>query len=49
MNGLIRQYLPKGGSMEHISQADCVRIAAKLNRRPRKRYNWHTREELSAA
>ena len=48
-NGLIRQYLPKGVSMEHITQEDCDRIAAKLNRRPRKRYNWHTPEELYAA
>jgi len=48
-NGLIRQYLPKGVSMEHVTQADCDRIADKLNRRPRKRYNWHTPEELYAA
>jgi transposase, IS30 family len=49
MIGLIRQYLPKGVSMEHLTHADCDRIAAKLNRRPRKRYNWHTPEELYAA
>lgn len=49
MNGLIRQYLPKGGSMEHLTQADCDRIADKLNRRPRKRHNWMTPEELYAA
>ena len=49
MNGLIRQYLPKGVSMEHVTQADCDRIAAKINRRPRKWYNWHTPEELYAA
>jgi IS30 family transposase len=49
MNGLIRQYLPKGVSMEHLTQADCDRIADKINRRPRKRYNWHTPEELYAA
>ena len=48
-NGLIRQYLPKGVSMDALTQADCDRIAAKLNRRPRKRYNWHTPEELYAA
>lgn len=48
-NGLIRQNLPKGVSMEHITQADCDRKAAKLKRRPRKRYNWHTPEELYAA
>ena len=48
-NGLIRQYLPKGVSMEHITQEDCDRIATKLNRRPRKRYHWHTPAELYAA
>ena len=46
MNGLIRQYLPKGKSMEHLTQADCDRIADKLNARPRKRYNWRTPQEL---
>ena len=49
MNGLIRQYLPKGASMAHLTQADCDRIADRINRRPRKRYNWHTPEELYAA
>jgi transposase, IS30 family len=34
-NGLIRQYLPKGMCMRHISQADCNQIAAQLNDRPR--------------
>lgn len=48
-NGLIRQYLPKGASMDHITQEDCDRIADKLNRRPRKRYDWRTPEELYAA
>ena len=46
MNRLIRQYLPKGKSMEHVTQADCDRIADRLNRRPRKRYNWRTPQEL---
>ena len=46
MNGLIRQYLPKGKSMEQLTQADCDRIADKLNRRPRKRHNWRTPKEL---
>ena len=31
-NGLIRQYLPKGVSMDALTQAACDRIAAKLNR-----------------
>lgn len=44
-NGLLRQYLPKGASMTHVSQHDCNRIAAKLNRRPRKRLAYRTPEE----
>ncbi len=44
-NGLIRQYLPKRQSMAYLTQHDCNRIAAKLNRRPRKRLGYRTPEE----
>jgi IS30 family transposase len=44
-NGLLRQYLPKRKSMAHVTQHDCNRIAAKLNRRPRKRLAYRTPEE----
>lgn len=44
-NGLIRQYLPKRASMARLSQHDCNRIAAQLNRRPRKRLGYRTPEE----
>jgi IS30 family transposase len=44
-NGLIRQYLPKGMSMAHISQWDCNKIARHLNARPRKRLAYRTPEE----
>lgn len=44
-NGLIRQYLPKRQTMAHLTQHDCNRIAAKLNRRPRKRLGYRTPEE----
>ena len=44
-NGLLRQYLPKGASMARLTQHDCNRIAAKLNRRPRKRLGYRTPEE----
>jgi len=47
-NGLVRQYLPKGQSMAHLTQHDCNRIAAKLNRRPRKRLGYRTPEECYA-
>jgi transposase, IS30 family len=41
-NGLIRQYLPKGTSMEHLTQHQCNAIADKLNNRPRKRHDYRT-------
>ena len=44
-NGLIRQYLPKGQSIAHITQPDCNAIARKLNNRPRKRLRYKTPEE----
>jgi len=47
-NGLVRQYLPKGQSMAHLTQHDCNRIATKLNRRPRKRLGYRTPEECYA-
>ena len=47
-NGLVRQYLPKRQSMAHLTQHECKRIAAKLNRRPRKRLGYRTPEECYA-
>ncbi len=44
-NGLLRQYLPKRQSMADLTQHECNRIAAKLNRRPRKRLGYRTPEE----
>lgn len=44
-NGLLRQYLPKGQSMAHLTQHDCQRIARQLNQRPRKRLGYRTPEE----
>lgn len=44
-NGLLRQYLPKRASLATITQADCDRIAKKLNTRPRKRLSYRTPEE----
>ncbi len=41
-NGLIRQYLPKGISMEGLTQQQCNAIARKLNTRPRKRLGFRT-------
>src|SRR6266545_650551 len=47
-NGLVRQYLPKRQSMAHLTQHECNRIAAKLNRRPRKRLGYRTPEKCYA-
>jgi IS30 family transposase len=44
-NGLIRQYLPKGYTMEDIDQAHCDAIAFKINTRPRKRLQYLTPED----
>ena len=44
-NGLLRQYLPKGRSMEHLTQQQVAQLARKLNRRPRKRLGYRTPEE----
>jgi len=46
-NGLIRQYLPRGVSMEGLSQQQCNAIARKLNTRPRKRLGFKTPLEYS--
>jgi len=42
LNGLIRQYLPKGRCLRNITQADCNEIAKALNTRPRKRHGFKT-------
>ena len=44
-NGLIRQCLPTGVNMEHLTQADVDHIADKRNRQPRKRHTWRTPKE----
>lgn len=46
VNGLIRQYLPKGTSMKDLTQQQCDAIAQKLNSRPRKRFNYKTPEQI---
>ena len=46
-NGLIRQYLPKRASMEHLTQRDCTRIATKRNQKPRKCLGFRTPEDCS--
>ena len=46
VNGLIREYLPKGQSLERVGQATLTQIAYRLNSRPRKVLNWRTPDEV---
>ena len=45
-NGLLRQYIPKGVSIEKYTPEDVLRFADELNSRPRKRLGYRTPEEL---
>jgi IS30 family transposase len=45
-NGLLRQYFPKGSDLSVHSEADLDRVAAELNDRPRKRYDFAKPDEL---
>jgi len=44
--GLIRQYLPKGHTMQDVDQAQCDAIAHRLNSRPRKRLGYLTPRDV---
>jgi transposase, IS30 family len=46
LNGLIRQYIPKGSCKRKITQAQCNWIARELNSRPRKRHGFLTPQEV---
>jgi IS30 family transposase len=39
-NGLVREYFPKGMSLEHVTQQDADDVAYRLNMRPRKRFGY---------
>lgn len=46
LNGLIRQYLPKGMCLKALTQSQCDYIAFQLNSRPRKRLGYRTPFEV---
>src|SRR5579872_673763 len=48
INGLLREYLPKGTDLSAWTPAQLQAIAGELNDRPRKRFGYHTpREQLA--
>jgi transposase, IS30 family len=48
INGLLREYLPKGTDLSAWTPAQLAAIADELNDRPRKRFGYHTpREEFA--
>ena len=46
MNGLIRQYFPKGMDFSNIKRADEEFVMDRLNNRPRKRLGFRTPNEV---
>jgi IS30 family transposase len=42
LNGLIRQYFPKGSDFTEITQQRIAQIETKINKRPRKRFGYET-------
>lgn len=46
LNGLVRQYLPKGCDISQFTDAQIQQIEDKLNRRPRKRLGYRTPEQV---
>lgn len=46
LNGLIRQYIPKGTDFSNISEKEIQQIEDDLNDRPRKRFNFFSPNEV---
>ena len=45
-NGLLRDFIPKGMSIERFSDEDILNMADTLNQRPRRALGYHTPSEL---
>jgi len=45
-NGLVRRYLPRGKSIDDLTQQDIDEIAEELNNRPRKKLGYYTPNEM---
>ena len=45
-NGLLREYFPKGESLDDVSERRVLEVYDKLNRRPRKRLGYRTPYEI---
>lgn len=45
-NGLVRPYLPRGTSLENVTQDDLDDIAWELNNRPRESLQYNTPTEM---
>jgi IS30 family transposase len=48
MNGLLRQYFPKGTDLNWVSLERVQFVAAEMNGRPRKVLDWRTPSEVYA-
>jgi IS30 family transposase len=49
LNGLLRQFFPKGRSMRHVTQSQATDAARRLNGRPRKRFGYEAPRRMFAA
>lgn len=48
INGLLRQYFPKGSDFSKLNVEAVNRVVAQINLRPRKRLGWKTPYEVYA-
>jgi IS30 family transposase len=48
MNGLLRDYFPKGMDLRHLTPDELARVAEEINDRPRKTHGWAQPVDLLA-